>query len=100
MTATDESYFVSRSSTRHIIGIGPYFSKLHAGRNSALCGLSQRPDDDPLEPLRDCAFCQKEAAEARRKAAEAEALEQIRNGFAEACIEPDKTTAPADQILN
>jgi hypothetical protein len=97
MTATDESYFVSRSGTKHMVG--PQSSKLQAGRISALCGFSCSPEDELFEALRNCEFCEEEAAAARHKA-EAKALEQIRNGVAEALIESEKANAPVDQILS
>jgi hypothetical protein len=76
--AVSDATMVSHSGTRHIVG--PQSGRPN-GRISALCGFSLCPDEEPLEALRDCEFCQKEAAAARRKAAEAEACEQIRNGF-------------------
>jgi hypothetical protein len=90
---------VSCSGTKHIVG--PQSSKLQAGRISALCGFSSCPEDEPLEALRDCEFCQREAfVAARRKAAEEEERERIRSGVAGAIIQPEKATVPADQILN
>jgi hypothetical protein len=88
MTGPEESYFVSRSGTKHIVG--PPSSKLQGGRISALCGFT-RLEDIPFETLPDCMLCEKETAEARRKATEAEERERIRNGPVEARIEPEQS---------
>jgi hypothetical protein len=79
---------VSRSGARHIDS-----GKLEHGRIRALCGFSLHPDEGPYQGLRDCAFCQKEAADARQKAEAAEALELLRAGVRtpgdEASLQPE-----------
>jgi hypothetical protein len=63
-------YFISRSGARHAIG-----SKLR-GRVAALCGFTQRGDDEdlPLEAGQECVWCQAELARAlARQRAEAPA---------------------------
>lgn len=78
MTGNEEGYFISRSGTKHIIRGN---AALTPGRISALCGFTRlQGEDERLEARRDCRFCQKEAAVARR---EAEARERIRAGLAE-----------------
>jgi len=69
---------VSRSGTRHIAGARS--SRPHAGRVSTLCGLGLLADEGPYEAVRDCAFCQAEEAEAKRKAAKTETVEQLSAG--------------------
>jgi hypothetical protein len=70
-----EVTIVSCSCTRHIDS-----GMLRNGRIVTLCGFSLWPDERPLEPLRDCVFCQKEAADAMRKVSAAEAF-KLREGF-------------------
>jgi hypothetical protein len=87
----EQVMLVSRTGTRHLDSRG-----LRNGRLLALCGFSLHPDEGPfeVEALRDCAFCLEEAADARRKAAAAEALKQLREGFRAAC-EPVQPGAEA-----
>src|SRR5262245_54956652 len=61
---------VSHSGTRHIIGLPKSGgNKLHSGRIVALCGFSLREDESPIvEAVRDCLFCESEAAAAGRNA--------------------------------
>jgi hypothetical protein len=58
-------HFVS-SGTRHILGSPE--SKLHAGRITALCGVSVRADDEesPAEAVQDCGWCLQAEARARQ----------------------------------
>src|SRR5262245_49568057 len=67
-----DGVIVSRSGTRHIVGTGLYSSKADAGRIATLCGFAPCPDEGPFDAIRDCIFCQEEAADAARRRAEAD----------------------------
>lgn len=79
MSVYDGTYeiFVSRSSTRHVIGVPVGFqrSRLHGSRITALCDFSSKVED--LLPLsagsQDCEFCLKELEERRRQQSNADA---------------------------
>jgi hypothetical protein len=64
------AYFTSRSGTRHIRGVSA--DKLLGGRLVALCGFSQRPDEEPPgEAIQICGWCLEAEERARRIAQEA-----------------------------
>jgi hypothetical protein len=69
-----DATMVSRSGTRNIIDQA---GQSTIGRTRALCGYGMYAEEELPEALRDCDFRQREATEARRKAA-AEALIQAR----------------------
>lgn len=88
-SAIPDATMVSRSGTRHIVG--PQSGDV-TGRVRAMCGFTLYSEEEPLEALRDCEFCQREAfVAARRQAAEEEERERIRI---------EKANAFPDQILN
>ena len=58
-------YFISHSGTRHTIGSAE--SKLHGGRIVALCGFSQRPDEEPpVGEGQPCGWCLEAEERAQR----------------------------------
>jgi hypothetical protein len=92
-----EVMITSASGTNHIDSV-----RRQNGRLLALCGFSVDPDEGPFQTLRDCVFCEKEAADAKQKAAAAEAARQLREGFrvvrepvelgAEPDLQPEKSS--------
>jgi hypothetical protein len=63
-------HFISRTGTRHILG--PTDSKLQGGRLTALCGFSQRPEEEtPGEAIQICGWCLEAEDRARRIAQDA-----------------------------
>jgi hypothetical protein len=62
--AVPDPTMVSRSGTRHIIGPA---GQSPIGCTRALCGYSMHPDEESPTAVRDCDFCAREVAEARRE---------------------------------
>jgi hypothetical protein len=69
--ATEEKHLsgtetiVSRSGMRHLVG--PH-KAAHRGRVSTWCGFGIAPEDESPAALRECPFCKRELAIARKQA--------------------------------